>query len=105
MDTFLIPFSNTPQDFSISIGDRDYNIIIKYNFALDGCWLIDIYDDLTGVALICSIPLITGADLLEQYAYVGLKAKLIVYTDGDITAIPTIDNLGIDSNVYYQATA
>ena len=103
VDTFLIPFANTPQEFNITLGNRDLTIVNKYCDALDGSWVIDIIDSISNVPLIMCIPLVAGVNLLEQYDYIGLYAKLVVYTDGDASAIPTRDNLGVDSNVYYQA--
>lgn len=103
MDLFLIPLINTPQQFNITLGTRDLIILCKWNDSNEGGWAVDILDDVTNAAIICNIPLITGTNLLEQYAYLGLNAKLVIYTDGDAEAVPTLDNLGIDSNLYYQA--
>ncbi len=48
-----------------------------------------------------NIPLVTGTDLLGQYEYVGLNGQLFVYTDGNADNVPTLDNLGIESNLFY----
>ncbi len=103
MDTFLIPLTNVPQEFNITLGDLDLIIINKWNDSNEGGWVIDILNDTTNTPIICNIPLVTGVDLLAQYEYLGLNAKLVVYTDGDANAVPTLDNLGIDSNLYYVA--
>jgi hypothetical protein len=103
MDLFLIPLVNTPQQFNITLGTQDLIIVCKWNDSPDGGWVVDILDDVTNAPIVCNIPLVTGTDLLAQYEYLGFKAKLVVYTDGDASAVPTLDNLGIDSNLYYQA--
>jgi hypothetical protein len=47
------------------------------------------------------MPLVTGIDLLRQYRYLGIPGSMIVYTDGDPDAPPTLENLGNESNLYY----
>jgi hypothetical protein len=103
MDLFLIPLVNTPQQFNITLGEQDLIIVCKWNDSPDGGWVIDILDDITNAPIICNIPLVTGVNLLEQYDYLGFNTKLVIYTDGDANAVPTLDNLGVDSNLYYQA--
>lgn len=102
MENFLIPFSNTPQDFFITLANRELRLVNKFNPSPEGGWVIDIFDGETDEPIIMNIPLVTGCDLLEQYEYLGLKGKLIVFTDGDDKAIPTEANLGVESNVYFQ---
>jgi hypothetical protein len=41
--------------------------------------------------------------LLEQFKHVGIPGKLLVYTDGDEFAPPTLENLGQEANLYYVA--
>lgn len=100
MNIFLVPLENIPKDFVITVGDRDLNVICKWNDSLDAGWMIDIRDDISNTNIICGIPLVTGVDLLEQYEYLGLGVGLVVYTNGNANAIPTLDNLGVDSNLY-----
>jgi hypothetical protein len=97
---FLIPFSNAPQEFSISIDSREITIFQRWN-EFSNCWVIDISDTLTSASLIAGLPLVTGADLFEPFPELGLSGSLLVYTDGNSSAVPTLDNLGQDANVYY----
>ena len=100
MAEFLIPFTNTPQEFSISIDDRQVTIFQRWN-EFSSCWTVDISDTLTGVSIIAGLPLVTGADLFEPFPELGFSGSLIVYTDGDAMAVPTLDNLGQNANAYY----
>lgn len=100
MTAFLIPLQNIPQTFGITIGQVNYNMTCRWNDAADAGWVIDISDDTTDIILVTNIPLITGADCLAGLAYLGIEGRLIVYTDGDDTAVPTLDNLGVESNLY-----
>ena len=102
METFLIPFQNVPQDFNITLANKEYRIVNKFNSAPEGGWVIDIYDGETDEPLVMNIPMVTGCDLLEQYEYLGIQGKLIVYTDGDELAVPSESNLGVESNVYFK---
>jgi len=102
VQTFLIPLLNVPQDFNITLADRNLRLVSKWNDADEAGWVLDVYDGETNAALIMNVPMITGADLLEQYEYVGLNGKLIVFTDGDELAVPTLENLGTESNLYFQ---
>lgn len=104
MNIYLIPLTNIPQTFVVTVGDQDLDLTFKWNDSQDAGWVMDIADDTTGLPIICGIPLITGADLLDQYDYLGIEGGLVVYTNGDPTAVPTLDNLGTDCNVYVVTT-
>lgn len=99
MAEFLIPLTNIPQEFSISLDGREITIFQRWN-EFSG-WVIDLSDTATNASIIAGLPLITGADLLEPFPELGFVGALVVYTDGDAMAIPTLDNLGADSNLYY----
>jgi hypothetical protein len=102
VENFLIPLLNVPQDFTISLNEIEYRIVTKYNDALEGGWVLDMYDGDSAEPIVMNIPMVTGCDLLEQYEHLNLGGKLIVFTDGDEKAVPTLDNLGVESNIYFQ---
>jgi hypothetical protein len=60
-------------------------------------WCLDIMDS-SGGDLIKGVPLITGADLLAQYRYLGL-ASLYVGCDDPANETTEAD-LGINSHLY-----
>lgn len=47
------------------------------------------------------VPLVTGADLMEQFEYLGLGGELVVQSDTDVDAVPTFSNLGTIGHLYY----
>lgn len=95
---FTIPLENVPQDFAITLSGTQYRIVCKWN---EYCgWLVDFYDGVTEQPVVMAVPLVTGCDLFEQYRYLGFEGNAIVYTDGDQFAPPTLDNLGVESNLY-----
>lgn len=97
---FEIPTSSTPQTFNITINGVVYNMTLSYRDYLDAGWTLDIADESKN-NLVCGIPLVTGTNLLGQYAYVGLGATMIVGTDGDFLAPPTFANLGTNSHLWF----
>jgi hypothetical protein len=101
---FLIPLTNVPQTFQIVLAGITYLITSKWNTAADAGWVIDIADQ-NDNPIACNIPLITGEDCLAGLEYLGINGSLYVNTSGNTPlAVPTLDNLGIDSNLYFATT-
>lgn len=98
---FILPLVNMPQSFNISLGSNDYIMTCKWNSAPDAGWVIGFADQVTGDLIVDNIPLICGVDLLSGLEYLGFNGNLVVLTNGDITAVPTLDNLGVDCSVYF----
>lgn len=103
MSTFEIPLSPDPQTFNISLGTVEYQLTVQYRDATDGGWFLDIADDV-GNPILNGIPLVTGANLLLQYEYLNFQGELRVQTDFDADAIPTFENLGERSHLYFITT-
>jgi hypothetical protein len=96
MATAEIPLSPEPQQFSIRLAGTEYLLQLQWR----GFWTLNILrPDQTPV--INGIPLVTGVDLLYQYRYLGIGGGLTVQTDGDKDAVPTLDNLGTASHLYF----
>lgn len=104
MSTFILPLTNIPQKFDIALAGQNYIMTVKWNDAFEGGWEFDLADQITGVSIVAGIPLITGADCLAGLGYLGINGQLIVFTDGDETAVPTLINLGVESNLYFLTT-
>jgi hypothetical protein len=100
IETFLLPLQNIPQTFDISLGGVAYTFTCKYNSAPEGGWALDIADANTGDVIVAYLPLITGVNLFAGLGYLGFQGSLVVFTDGDDFAVPTLENLGVESNVY-----
>jgi hypothetical protein len=99
--SYLIPIANPPQRFSITLSGVTYTMTVMWRDAVQG-WFLDIADAL-GNPIVGGIPFVTGADLLAQYATLGIPGQLIVATNHDVDAVPTYDNLGTLCNLYYIA--
>lgn len=96
---YEIPLSPEPQTFQIALAGVTYTLTLKWNVPAN-CWVLDI-EDQDGIQMISGIPLVTGSDLLEQYAYLGFGGTLTAETDHDTCAPPTYDNLGTTGHVYF----
>ena len=97
---YEIPLSGMPQRFSIALLGVTYQLNFQYRAAPEAGWVMDIADVL-GNPLVCGIPLVTGADLLAQYRYLNLGGMLWVLSDGDPVAVPSFENLGSGSHLYW----
>lgn len=100
---YIVPLVNLPQRFTIDLAGTTYTLVSKWNdIALS--WYLDILDAAQN-PIACGLPFVTGADLLEGLAYLGIDGSLIVYTDGQPWAVPTLNNLGVNSQLYFQTEA
>ena len=99
MTFYEIPLQPTNQNIRISILNVTYIIRTYYCDRENGGWVIDISKS-DGTALVQGIPLVTGADMLGQYEYLGLGFGLIFASDGDINAVSGFNDLGVSGHLY-----
>lgn len=105
MSVAIVPVVNIPQTFQIALGGKEYQMTCRWNDSPDAGWILDFADQNTGESIAANIPLITGANLLSGLEYLGFEGQLFVYTDGDQNAVPTLLNLGVESNLYFVTGA
>lgn len=103
MARFEIPLSPTPQQFTIALAGVVYTLTVKYLNVDQGGWTVDI-GDAQNNPIVTAIPLVTGADLLEQYAYLNFGGTLTVSTDNSPDAPPTFQNLGVNSHLWFTTS-
>jgi hypothetical protein len=90
MAVYIIPLTPEPQRFGIALAGKEYRLTVRWFEALEGGWVLDIDEPEGRAPIVAGIPLIAGADLLEQYKYLGFGGEL--WIDGALP--PTVDNLG-----------
>lgn len=107
LNFFEIPLSASPQQMAITLSGVAYNLRFLYRDSqgaypnvLPAGWIMDL-SDVNNNLLAGAIALVTGVDLLEQYAYLGISGAIVVATDGDPEAVPTYESLGTTTHVYY----
>lgn len=112
MQTYEIPLQAQSQSFSVTMAGATYQMmliwraseVIAFPASPDanaaGTWVLDIADN-QGNPLLRGVPLVTGADLLAPYTYMGFPGSLVVQTDHDTDAMPTYSNLGTNSHLYF----
>jgi hypothetical protein len=105
ISVFTLPLVALPQSYNITLGNNAYIMTCKWNDADEGGWILGFADQVSGDEIVNNIPLVCGVDLLAGLDYLGFGGNLFVYTNGDATAVPTLDNLGIDCNVYFVTPA
>lgn len=100
MTTLEIPLSGDPETFTIALGGTEYRLSVLYRDAVDGGWTVDLAS-VDGTPIVSGIPLVTGADLMAQYGFLGFPGQLIVQSDASPDAAPTWDNLGSGSHLRF----
>lgn len=98
-NVYEIPTQPQNQTFSISLNGVTYNLRLKWN-APNASWVLDILDSQQD-NILNGIPLITGADLLAQYAYLGIGGKLVVQSNYNPDEVPSYTTLGSTGNLYF----
>jgi hypothetical protein len=96
-----VPLSNIPEKFEMSLNGVSYNIVSRWNDAPEAGWLVDFYDA-DELPLIMNVPLVSGANLLSQYGYVGIEGLIYVVSDASVYATPTLLDLGTSSSLLYE---
>ncbi len=95
-----IPLSPNPQTFRIQLAGVTYLVQVIWRDTSEGGWFLDLSTN-DGAPIVQGISIVTGADLLEQYAYLGIGGSLVVQTDHDVDAAPTYENLGQASHLFF----
>lgn len=90
-----IPLTADNQQFSITLADTTWQVRIIWR---GSCWMMDLQDE-RGEALVSGLPLVTGGDLLAQYAWLQPGIKLIVVCDANDQDYPTQTDLGSNSHL------
>lgn len=90
---FQIPLSPQAQHFDVALNGNTYNMSLVWNPAANA-WILDLFDG-NGNALVQGLPLVTGADLLQQFAYLGLGGALMV------DQVPTFESLGTIGQLFF----
>lgn len=97
MTSYPIPLAGYPEAFSIALNGATYKLTVQYRDNDLGGWFLDIADS-KGAPIISGIAMVTGANLLEQYGYLGIAGGGALYlvnsAGGD--AAPAFGNLGTD---------
>lgn len=96
---YEIPTSPNPQTFSITLNGILYRVTLRWN-SIAQLWFID-FADAAGSAILAGVPVVTGADLLAQYAYLNFGGKLFALTDNAPDLPPTFTNLGRIGHLYW----
>lgn len=100
MAQYEIPLTSDAQTFAIQLAGVSYRITLRWIGGDQGGWIIDIADA-QAVPILTGIPLVTGADLLAQFAYLNFGGSLVVQTDHAPDDVPTYANLGDTSHLYF----
>lgn len=103
MVPFKIPTNGLPQQFDVTLSTITNKMKMNWN-PQAGTFILDILDK-NQVPILSGLSLVTGSDLLSQFEYLGFSGSLLVQTSGAPDVLPTAENFGTLSNLYYLAKA
>ncbi len=96
---YLIPLQAENQQFNISLNGTTYILKLRWN-VFAACWILYISDS-SGDPILSGVPLITGADLLEQLGYLGIGGALVVQSTDNPDLVPNYSTLGTTGNLFF----
>lgn len=91
--------SSTNQRFAIDLAGVSYILDVRWNTKAS-CWNMDVLDA-SGNKIVCGLPFVTGADLLEQFPYLNVGGSMYVQSDNDTDLVPTFASLGDTGHLYF----
>lgn len=99
---YEIPLTAEPQRFEIALSGALYQLTVYWSDQIESGWLLDIAAS-DGDTLVAGLPLVTGADLLRQYAHLGIGGMLWCFSQTELP--PALDNLGSDIRLIFETGA
>lgn len=97
---YRIPMIPQNQEFDVSLAGVTYHLRVKWNSnPLAQSWVLDIMDSQQN-PILSGIPMVTGCDLLEQYAYKNIGGAMIVQSTTDPDEVPDYASLGVTGFVF-----
>jgi Domain of unknown function (DUF6983) len=94
-----LPMIASPQIFKATLAGISYRFRTRWN-DVSRCWVMDVFDS-NEVLMIGGLALVTGADLISQFEYLGIGGQIVVQTDGDKDIVPDYNSLGSTGHVYF----
>jgi hypothetical protein len=101
-----VPLTPRAQTMVLKMGDNaQYSLYFRFS-RISKTWLMDV-NDAADNGLVHSIPLVTGVDLFGQLRYLGIGGgvpmiAMTIAVGRSPDEIPTYENLGIDSHLYFK---
>lgn len=100
MAIYQIPLTPVSQKLKVKLNGTVYGLIVKWNVAAQN-WVIDI-TDVNDVLLITGLALVANTDLLAPFKEFKFGGMLYAYTDNSPLDAPTLTNLGVNSQLYFE---
>lgn len=101
---YEIPTQPNPTTQRITLNGVTYTLTLTWNeFAGPaGAWVLDIADA-NNNPIASGLPLVTGADLLAQFEYLGIGGGggLVVQSDHDPDLVPSFTTLGSTGHLFF----
>lgn len=96
---YEIPFEPRAQTFVIALAGVSYRLSTAWNVA-SSCWVLDVATP-EGVAIVSAIPIVTGANLLEQFDHLAFGGKVFVQNVSADSLTPGYADLGVSGLAFF----
>lgn len=96
---YEVPLTASAQIFRIELAFIAYSVQVRWCPPMQA-WVCDFMDG-AGTPVLMGVPLVTGADLFDQYTYLGFAGQLRVQSLSDPFKIPTLTSLGSDGLLFF----
>ena len=100
MAVYEIPTGPSQCTMTVALGGTTYGMRLAFADAPEGGWFLDL-SDVQGNPLLCGAPLVEGADILGQYAYLGVPGHMWVMREAG-SADLSYDNLSVTWHLLYE---
>lgn len=99
MAVYEIPITASPQKTTVNLAGTDRVLTTAWCDPAQ-CWILSI-DNVDGTNVIDGMPMVTGVDLLGQYAYLGIGGSIFVQSLSDPSRVPGYSTLATDGLVFF----
>jgi len=101
MTNFEMNCNANNQRFGITLNGIQYRLQIVWR-TFSQCWVMSILN-LDGTPVISEIPLVAGANLLEQYQHLGFGGELYAFNVDNPEIPPSFSSLGSEGKLFWVA--
>ncbi|WP_413206711.1 phage baseplate plug protein [Rhodospirillum sp. A1_3_36] len=98
--SWIIPLTPEPQTFTVTLVGVEYRLTIRWGWANEGGWLLDLAKAEDDVPLVAAMPLVTGCDLFAAYGHLEIGGAVWVSSADDEPAGE--DDLGTAVRLVFQ---
>ena len=98
MSLYEFPTGPSARTYGVDLLGTRYQLLYTFS-SENNTWMLDI-SDIYNTPIVTSIPLVTGADLLDTLGYLGIGGKLVAAMDTGVSP-PGFSTMGTLGHLYF----